>query len=204
MANLEVIPEVFVTTENSDGVEQTRMLQEQLRLLLHAEWCLTVRKSPRTCTDPQCPKIRDVYRHIENCTGGVNCKLPQCAPVLQLTSHFCSCEDQQCPVCEPMKYALEKRFYPIEREGGHLDLEFTLTREQRSEVIRGITVRILRTAGAPDLSDIHFPGLDHAIQCVKYFEDEIYTKATAMDQYDSPIAHYVISHIRGLEKYSSL
>ncbi|KAL5966657.1 CREB-binding protein [Taenia solium] len=191
MENLEVIPGVFTNIDDSDVVVRTLALKEQLRLLVHVEWCLTLRTPPTICVDPHCFKIRNAYHHMENCTAGVNCKLPQCAPAKQLVLHFHSCEEQQCPVCEPTRYALEKRFYPIEREGEHTSREFTLTREQRCAIIRAMT---LHTLAAPDLSDLHSPALRHAIQCAKYFEDDVYTKATAADQYRYPIEHYVASH----------
>ncbi|KAL5110173.1 hypothetical protein TcWFU_003970 [Taenia crassiceps] len=77
-------------------------------------------------------------------------------------------------------------------EGEQTNREFTLTREQRCEVIRAMT---LQTIGTPDLSDLHFPGVEHAIQCAKHFEDDVYSKASGIDQYVYPIANY--ANLRG-------
>ncbi|VDM20347.1 unnamed protein product [Hydatigera taeniaeformis] len=201
MKNLEVIPGIFNVTDDSDGVVRMHTLKEQLRLLLHSEWCLFLRTPLTICTDPHCPKIRNVFRHIVNCTAGMNCKLPQCPPAKQLVFHFYSCEDQQCPVCDTMRFALEKRFYPIERDGEDTNRDFNLTMEERCDVIRAMA---LLTAGTPDLTNLHLPGMEHAIRCAKYFEDNVYAKANSLDQYACQIANYAMPNGQSLDKYWSL
>uniref|UniRef100_A0A915F0D8 TAZ-type domain-containing protein n=1 Tax=Echinococcus canadensis TaxID=519352 RepID=A0A915F0D8_9CEST len=174
-AKASAIDRIGDTGGSLGGITRTQILCEQLRRLLYAKWCLTVRTSPRTRTDPHCPNIHNVYRHVEKCTAGVNHKLSQCAPATHLATHF---DNRQCAVCEPLRYALEKRFHPIERKGGQLNREIILTRGQRSKV------RIL---------DLHFLGMEHATQCAKYFEDDIYTEASSVEQYPYTIMQYAIS-----------
>ncbi|KAL5963736.1 CREB-binding protein [Taenia solium] len=116
MENLNIIPSVFNVADIPDGIMRIPVLQVELQFILHTKWCLLLQEPPTTCTDPHCSTFRDVYQHTVKCTAGVNCKMLQCAPSRQLLLHHCNCEDQQCSVYKPMKYAFEERFYPIERE----------------------------------------------------------------------------------------
>ena len=133
--NLEIIPGVLSVADNPDDVTRVRILQEQLRLLVHAEWCYSLQMPRTACNIPHCSTIRDVYRHTEKCRAGMDCKMPQCVPSRRLVLHYCDCEDQQCSVCEPMKNAAERRFYPVESEAEQTNRTFTLTRKERGEVI---------------------------------------------------------------------
>ena len=135
MENLEIIPGVLSVADNPDDVTRVRILQEQLRLLVHAEWCYSLQMPRTACNIPHCSTIRDVYRHTEKCRAGMDCKMPQCVPSRRLVLHYCDCEDQQCSVCEPMKNAAERRFYPVESEAEQTNRTFTLTRKERGEVI---------------------------------------------------------------------
>ncbi|KAL5969288.1 hypothetical protein TSMEX_002980 [Taenia solium] len=122
-----------------------------------------------------------VYRRIKSCTKGANGKLPQCTPSYQFISHFCSYEDQQCLFCEPMWYAIEKRFYSVLRKVN--------------------AVRPMEIAGVPNLPGIQFPGIRSAIQRVKRFENDVRTKANAIDKYECPTARHANSRGRLLEEY---
>uniref|UniRef100_A0A0R3W017 PET domain-containing protein n=1 Tax=Taenia asiatica TaxID=60517 RepID=A0A0R3W017_TAEAS len=115
--------------------------------------------------------------------------------------HFCDCEDQQCSVCEPMKNATERRFYPVEREAEQTNRTFTLTRKERGEVIYEMTMQI---ADSPDLTDMHNPRTEHAIRHAKCFEHYAYNKANVVEEYDNLIENYVLCRGRLLARHRSL
>ncbi|VDK48326.1 unnamed protein product [Taenia asiatica] len=214
MENLEIIPGVLSVADNPDDVTRVRILQEQLWLLVHAEWCYSLQMPRTACNIPHCSTICDVHRPTGKCRTGMDCTMPQCVSSRRLVLHFCDCEDQQCSVCEPMKNATERRFYSVERDAGQTNRTFTLTRKERGKVIYGMLVsalfssanaiRTMQIADSPDLTDVHNLRAAHAIRHVKCFEHYAYNKASVVEEYDNLIENYVLCRDRLLARHRFL
>ena len=82
---------------------QETVWRERLRGLRHAASC------PGGCRNADCPALKKVLAHIENCDGG-GCSYDHCASSRGLLAHAKVCRDRYCPVCPP--YVEKAPFFP--------------------------------------------------------------------------------------------
>lgn len=188
MVMLVVILGVFSTINTSDLVARTLILNEQLRLLLHVEWCLTLRTPYTIYIDPHCFKMRNVYRHMKSCGAGVNCLLSQCAPAKLLVSHFYSCGAAlSCVWSHEICVDEAILFHWKEVRADAPRLHFS-----EAVMMWNHPRRLLQLLTCPMSV---FPAMQHAIHCAEHFKDYVfYTTTTAINQHAHPIANYAIWH----------
>ena len=80
-------------------------LQQRLIILRHASKCpYPAGKCPVL---KQCGSMKTHWNHIMKCKSQ-NCSTPHCASSRYLLSHYIDCKEETCPVCGPVKAAIQK------------------------------------------------------------------------------------------------
>ena len=83
-----------------------RQQQQQLIILRHASKCpYPAGKCPVL---KQCGSMKTHWNHIMKCKSQ-NCSTPHCASSRYLLSHYSNCKEETCPVCGPVKAAIQRR-----------------------------------------------------------------------------------------------
>ena len=79
--------------------------QQRLIILRHASKCpYPAGKCPVL---KQCGSMKTHWNHIMKCKSQ-NCSTPHCASSRYLLSHYIDCKEETCPVCGPVKAAIQK------------------------------------------------------------------------------------------------
>jgi E1A/CREB-binding protein len=89
--------------------QRTRLIQQQLVLLLHANKCLQrVRENPaHTCNLSYCHTMKDVLRHMMHCQESRNCSYNHCVSSRQIIMHWKQCRLSNCFICGPVKETIK-------------------------------------------------------------------------------------------------
>jgi hypothetical protein len=89
--------------------ERTKLIQEQLILLLHAYKCSSSSgtdangQAKPACTVYRCAMIKEVMVHIALCTEGRACPRLLCVSSRQILDHWKNCTKASCPICGPIR-----------------------------------------------------------------------------------------------------
>jgi E1A/CREB-binding protein len=89
-------------------LEQVLIVKQQrwLLFLRHASKCnAPLNNCPYT---PHCHVARALWNHLIACTNP-QCNYPRCVSSRQLLRHHQGCRDAHCPVCEPVRKAMQKQ-----------------------------------------------------------------------------------------------
>lgn len=92
--------------ETINQEEKRRLIQQHLKLLLHANKCgdsATGDDQMATCNVPHCATMKDVLAHMRLCMGGRQCTYAHCASSRQIIAHWKYCSTTDCPFCSPLR-----------------------------------------------------------------------------------------------------
>nr|CDS29463.1 histone acetyltransferase p300 [Hymenolepis microstoma] len=157
--------------------------KDNLRWMLHSKICSDEKRYPKKiCRDPRCQELKRIKEHVLSCRVGKSCPIPLCATTAECNEHWESCIDDRCFTCKDMKYAFQKRFIPdVENYPQPNQENFTLTLEDRTELIREIVENFYPDA---DLSDLQDEVLKTAIERARIIECQSYLGAETLSDYD--------------------
>eukprot|EP00117_Sycon_ciliatum_P030812 scpid78501/ scgid4468/ CREB-binding protein len=85
--------------------EKTKLIQQQLVLLLHAHKCQrreTVPNEP-PCKIPHCRIMKFVLTHMQVCQAGRSCEVAHCSSSRQIINHWRNCAKPDCTVCSSLR-----------------------------------------------------------------------------------------------------
>lgn len=109
-------PQSGVSTGQSAVVEQQKILQQQLVLLLHAKNCLMHRHKAKKkevqkwhCTRLHCQTMRNVLKHLTKCKDKDDCPVPHCSSSRLIIAHWKNCKRTDCPLCSPIKQTYKRK-----------------------------------------------------------------------------------------------
>ncbi|XP_068627635.1 protein cbp-1-like [Battus philenor] len=103
---------------NTDGqarAPETRqnLVRQQLLLLMHAHQCEKVEAITRLpCSQPLCPIMKTVVRHLFTCNLGRDCPEPHCYASRQIIGHWKHCRSLDCTLCMPIKETTHQHLLP--------------------------------------------------------------------------------------------
>lgn len=81
-------------------VQRWRIIQYHLYLLLHAQYCRRRRMEHSAhCTNPHCRTMRNVLRHLVECTEERDCPIQHCVSSRRIIKHWKNCINADCPLC---------------------------------------------------------------------------------------------------------
>jgi TAZ zinc finger len=95
------------SNEEEPRLEQLFILKQQrwLLFLRHGSKCkAALNNCPYT---PHCHVARALWEHVLSCKSA-QCNYPRCVSTKQLLRHHQRCRDAHCPVCEPVRKAMQK------------------------------------------------------------------------------------------------
>ena len=112
--------------ERAQDVGKSKLMAQQLGLLLHAQNCLKEEKERKLrhevvgtlgyrnsldynggCYKPHCKTMKTVLIHMSSCLLDRKCQLTHCSSSRQILDHWSKCPRKICPVCQPIKMAIQ-------------------------------------------------------------------------------------------------
>ena len=102
---------------SSDRQLMKQQILKQQRMLLFLRHCAK-------CSDPSCQykdncKVgKDLWQHIMACINP-SCKHPRCVHSRELLRHYQSCQQDNCPICGPVKEFVKKNSQQTPNNGQH-------------------------------------------------------------------------------------
>lgn len=95
--------------------DQKRQELERVYIVKQQRWLLFLRHASKcTAVEGQCPftphchVARKLWEHVLSCQNGA-CNYPRCVASRELLKHHQRCQDPQCPVCAPVRQAMQKQ-----------------------------------------------------------------------------------------------
>jgi hypothetical protein len=86
-------------------MDNGKLIQRQLVLLLHSHKCATREKSdPHSpkCSLPHCGETKHLLEHMAHCSNA-HCPFRHCMTSRQIITHWQNCSNNECAVCRPLR-----------------------------------------------------------------------------------------------------
>ncbi|XP_051125312.1 histone acetyltransferase HAC1-like [Andrographis paniculata] len=91
--------DIIYRCNNLDREQQHKNQTRWILFLKHAQRCPYPEGK---CLEPNCLSAQKLWKHMESCNVS-QCKYPRCDGSKRLYDHYLRCQDQNCPVCVPVK-----------------------------------------------------------------------------------------------------
>jgi len=118
---------------------------ERVYIVKQQRWLLFLRHASKCTAEeghcpytPHCHVARKLWEHVLSCQNGA-CNYPRCVASRELLKHHQRCQDQRCPVCGPVRAAMQKQrqnAMAAQQQAGHPHAALMMQQQHGQQLAR--------------------------------------------------------------------